>query len=136
MSSRVTLKIMEAPRTLRGLCHQMFSIHLFHVTYFSCLPDEESGANMWWRRVTNPCLSNPSANAFNPYLTMSVMGCVWQGQGQRYILADLVPLRGPQMEEFKSLAPHPGICSLCDGYSALQPAELVHKNELCEMKME
>ena len=70
------------------------------------------------------------------YLTMSVMGCVWQGQGQRYILADLVPLRGPQMEEFKSLAPHPGICSLCDGYSALQPAELVHKNELCEMKME
>lgn len=67
---------------------------------------------------------------------MSAMGCVWQGQGQRYILADLVPLRGPQIEEFKTLAPQPGIFSLCDGYSALQLAELVHKNKLCKMKME
>ncbi|KAI4536271.1 hypothetical protein MG293_013663 [Ovis ammon polii] len=112
----------------------MFSIHLFHVTYFFCLTDEESEAKMWWRRVTNLCLCNHSANAFNPYLTMSVVGCVWQGQGQRYILADFAPLTGPWMEEFKTPAPNPEIFSLCDGYSALRPAELVHKNELCKMK--
>ena len=91
---------------------------------------------MWQRKVTNPCLSNPRANAFNPHLTMSVMGCVQQEQGQRYILQDFAPLGGPQMEELKTLAPSPGIFSLCDGYSALQLAELVHKNELCKMKME
>lgn len=49
--------------------------------------------------------------------------------GVRYILKwTLRSGIGPWMEEFKTPAPNPEIFSLCDGYSALRPAELVHKN--------
>ena len=38
-------------------------------------------------------------------------------------------------KNLRTFTPNPGIFCLWDGYSAVQPAELVHRNELCKMKM-
>lgn len=49
-------------------------------------------------------------------------------------LGIFVPLRGDG-RNLITLAPNPGVFCLYDGYSALQPTELTHKNELCKMKI-
>lgn len=47
-----------------------------------------------------------------------------------------VPLRGSvDGKNLRNFTPNPGIFCLWDGYSAVQPAALVHRNELCKMKM-
>ena len=83
-----------------------------------------------------PLSFQPHCKCLQPLLDNVGDGVCLARTGAEVHPCRLCALRGPQMEEFKTLAPNPGIFSLCDGYSALQPAELVHKNELCKMKME